>query len=51
MVAVIVGVGDILVFTQKRGAVEEETMESPQETEEAEEEATETEEATEEEDS
>ena len=51
MVAVIVGVGAMLVFTQKRGAVEEETMESPQETEEAEEEATETEEATEEEDS
>lgn len=38
MVAVIVGVGAMLVFTQKRGAVEEETMESPQETEEAEEE-------------
>jgi hypothetical protein len=52
MAAVIVGVGALLAFTQKGGAVEEEAEESLQETEEAEEpETAESEEEVEEEDS
>jgi hypothetical protein len=52
MVAIIVGIGASLVFTQKGGAVEEEAEESLQETEEAEEpETAESEEEVEEEDS